>query len=95
MPRRAAGAGFNTFHPTIDNRADVADLLDAAAAYGVYVLPEVPLPANGPGHLIANWYARWEGAQLVTSDGGSCWQGTYAAGPGTRSSAQLFRAKSG
>ncbi len=45
----AADAGFNLFHATIDTRADTQDLLDAAAARGVYVIGERPV---GP------WYQR-------------------------------------
>ncbi len=55
---RAADAGFNLFHPTIDGRDSVGDLLDAAAARGVYVLGEVPWPANGPDFFVDKWKAK-------------------------------------
>ena len=51
----AADAGFNLFHATIDTRADTQDLLDAAAARGVYVIGETPWPENGPGGFVNKW----------------------------------------
>ncbi len=55
---RAADAGFNLFHPTIDGRDSTADLLDAAAAHGVYVIGEVPWPAHGPDDFVNEWKAK-------------------------------------
>ncbi|HEY8516330.1 MAG TPA: PKD domain-containing protein [Candidatus Binatia bacterium] len=51
----AADAGFNLFHTTIDARDDTQGLLDAAAARGVYVIGEVPWPANGPAAFVDKW----------------------------------------
>lgn len=51
----AADAGFNLFHATIDSRDDTQDLLDAAAARGVYVIGEVPWPAHGPDDFVNEW----------------------------------------
>jgi len=54
----AADAGFNLFHPTIDFRDSVAQLLDAAEQRGMYVIGEVPLPAGGPDDFINKWKGR-------------------------------------
>lgn len=51
----AADAGFNLIVPTIDARDDTQDLLDAAAAHGMYVIGETPWPANGPGGFVNKW----------------------------------------
>jgi len=51
----AADAGFNLFFPTIDARPDTQDLLDAAAARGLYVLGEIPWPAHGPAGFVNKW----------------------------------------
>ena len=51
----AADAGFNLIHPTVDARDDMQDLLDAAAARGVYVIGEIPWPANGPDAFVNKW----------------------------------------
>jgi hypothetical protein len=45
-------------------------------------LPAADLPLSAPVTV-----------QLVTSDGGACWQGVYAAGGSTRSTATSFRGK--
>lgn len=50
-----ADAGFNLLHPSIDARSDMIDLFDAATARGVYVLGEIPWPANGPQDFINKW----------------------------------------
>jgi PKD repeat protein len=47
-------------------------------------LPALPLPFTLPVTV-----------QLVTSDSGTCWQGSYAASPATRNTPQLFRASGG
>jgi len=52
-----ADAGFNLVHPTVDARPDMRDLLDAAVARGVYVIGEVPWPANGPDGFVNLWKA--------------------------------------
>lgn len=54
----AAGAGFNTFQATLDNRASVGDMLDVAAARGVRILAEIPLPATGPDDFVNRWKDR-------------------------------------
>lgn len=54
---RAADAGFNLFHPTIDARDSTAELLDAAAARGVWVIGEIPWPASGPDDFVNEWKA--------------------------------------
>lgn len=51
----AADAGFNLFFPTIDGRADTQALLDAAAARGMYVIGEIPWPADGPAGFVNKW----------------------------------------
>lgn len=51
----AADAGFNVFHATIDARPDTQQLLDAAAARGVYVIGETPWPDDGPGGFVNAW----------------------------------------
>lgn len=51
----AADAGFNLFHATVDARDDMQDLLDAAAARGVYVIGEIPWPAHGPDDFVNAW----------------------------------------
>ncbi|HZR80261.1 MAG TPA: PKD domain-containing protein [Candidatus Binatia bacterium] len=53
-----ADAGFNLIHPTLDIRASVGDLLDAAATRGLLVIGEVPWPANGPDDFIQKWRDR-------------------------------------
>src|SRR5262247_1255668 len=55
---RAADAGFNLMHPTIDARDSVADFLDAAAARGVYVIAEIPWPMSGPDAFVNKWKAK-------------------------------------
>jgi len=51
----AADAGFNLFFPTIDARPDTQDLLDAAAARGLYVIGEIPWPTHGPAGFVNLW----------------------------------------
>jgi PKD repeat protein len=51
----AADAGFNLIQPTIDARDDTEQELDAAAARGLYVIGEIPWPANGPAGFVNKW----------------------------------------
>ena len=51
----AADAGFNLFFPTIDARPDTQELLDAAAARGLYMIGEIPWPENGPAGFVNKW----------------------------------------
>lgn len=55
---RAADAGFNLFHPTVDGRDSMGDLFDVAAARGVYVIGEIPWPPNGPDFFVNKWKAK-------------------------------------
>ena len=52
---RAADAGFNLIHPSLDARDSIGAFLDVAAARGVYVIGEVPWPANGPDFFVNKW----------------------------------------
>lgn len=51
----AADAGFNVFHPTVDNRPSMEGMFDVASARGVHVIAEIPLPANGPDAFVNRW----------------------------------------
>jgi len=51
----AADAGFNLIQPTIDARDDTEQELDAATARGLYVMAEIPWPANGPAGFVNKW----------------------------------------
>lgn len=55
---RAADAGFNLFHPSVDGRDSMGDLFDVAAARGMYVIGEIPWPANGPDFFVNAWKAK-------------------------------------
>ncbi len=51
----AADAGFNLFHPTVDNRPSMEGMFDVAEARGMRIIAEIPLPATGPDAFVNRW----------------------------------------
>jgi len=50
-----ADAGFDLMHATVDARADMVELLDAASGRGVQMLAEIPWPDHGPDDFVNKW----------------------------------------
>ncbi len=50
-----ADAGFDLMHATVDARADMIELFDAAEARGVSMIAEIPWPESGPDGFVNLW----------------------------------------